>query len=257
MAANALLTTAATSAASSLKASNGHQARLSVIVPVRNEAEDIEEVIGRLKHLCELDVELIVVDGESTDGTPEQLAKAGFHVLSSAQGRGHQFARGCAAASYDNLLLLHADTLLPDGALMLIERSLATGSACWGRFDVQIAGTLNGLGMVAAMINWRSRLTGIATGDQALFMTRTALAAVGGVPAQVLMEDIELSRRLRVLSKPICLRQRVTTSGRRWQRDGLWSTIWLMWTLRWRYWRGASAESIARAYYPSSREKNA
>ncbi|MEO6699035.1 MAG: TIGR04283 family arsenosugar biosynthesis glycosyltransferase, partial [Paraperlucidibaca sp.] len=221
----------------------GHIAGLSIIVPVRNEAAAIDEIIARLEHLHSLGAEIIVVDGESNDGTPERLALAGFHTLSSRKGRGHQLALGSSAASHDNLLLLHADTILPDHALALIERSLATGSACWGRFDVQIAGTLSGLGMVAAMMNWRSRLTGIATGDHALFMTRAALAAAGGVPEQVLMEDIELSRRLRVLSKPICLRQRVTTSGRRWQRDGLWSTIWLMWTLRWRYWRGASADS--------------
>ena len=225
---------------------------LSIIVPVRNEHADITEIIARLEHLRALGAELIIVDGQSHDGTPEQLKAAGFQVLSSRAGRGHQLALGAQAATHDNLLMLHADSVLPHDALTLIKRSLATGSACWGRFDVHIAGTLRGLGMVAAFMNWRSRLTGIATGDQALFMTRAALAAAGGVPEQVLMEDVELSRRLKRLSAPICLRQRVTTSGRRWQRDGLWATIWLMWTLRWRYWRGESAEAIAQAYYPSS-----
>ena len=226
------------------------RAALSIIVPVRNELTDMSAIIARLQHLRELGAEVIIVDGQSHDGTPEQLKAAGFQVLSSRAGRGHQLALGASAATHDHLLFLHADTLLPNDALPLISRSLSNAS--WGRFDVHIAGTLRGLGMVATLMNWRSRLTGIATGDQALFMTRAALAAAGGVPEQVLMEDVELSRRLKRLSAPICLRQRVTTSGRRWQRDGLLATIWLMWTLRWRYWRGASAEVIASRYYPAS-----
>ena len=230
-------------------AESRHAADISIIVPVLNEAELIDELIGRLKHLRELDAEIIIVDGQSTDATTKHLEGAGFTVLRCPQrGRGYQLALGSTLATHDNLLFLHADTVLPSNALSLIEQALATGSACWGRFDVQIAGTMRGLNMVAFMMNWRSRLTGIATGDQAIFMTRAALTAAGGVPEQVIMEDVELSKQLRQLSAPVCLRQRVTTSGRRWQRDGLWPTIWLMWRLRWRYWRGASAETIAQEY---------
>lgn len=222
---------------------------ISIIVPVRNEAELIDELIGRLKHMRELGAEIIIVDGQSTDATVDHLESADFTVLHCPyRGRGYQLAFGSHAATHNNLLFLHADTVLPNDALSLIEQALATGSACWGRFDVQIAGTVRGLNMVAFMMNWRSRLTGIATGDQAMFMTRAALIAAGDVPEQVIMEDIKLSKQLRQLSAPICLRQRVTTSGRRWQRNGLWPTIWLMWRLRWRYWRGASADAIAQEY---------
>ena len=97
-------------------------------------------------------------------------------------------------------------------------------------------------------MNLRSRLSGIATGDQGMFVTRDAFERVGGFPAQPLMEDIELSRRLKRLGRPACLRARVRTSGRRWEQRGVWRTIVLMWRLRWRYWRGESAEAIARAY---------
>ena len=154
---------------------------------------------------------------------------------------------GAAQASGDVLLFLHADTTLPEGADMAVLQAVAAGAA-WGRFDVAIEGRSPMLRWVAWFMNQRSRLTGIATGDQAIFVTRAAFQRLGGFADQPLMEDIELSRRLRALSPPACLRLRVHTSGRRWESRGVWRTIMLMWRLRWRYWRGASPEALARAY---------
>ncbi len=146
------------------------------------------------------------------------------------------------------LLFLHADTVLPEHADRLIVQRLANGGRVWGRFDVRIAGRPFMLRVVAAMMNLRSRLTGIATGDQGIFVTREAFLGVGGYPEQPLMEDIELSRCLRSLGPPLCLRERVTTSGRRWEAHGVWRTIFLMWRLRLRYWLGAGAETLSREY---------
>jgi rSAM/selenodomain-associated transferase 2 len=156
---------------------------------------------------------------------------------------------GAAAARGEVLLFLHADTRLPDDAPAHLATALAGGDRPWGRFDVHIEGHSRWLPVVGTMMNLRSRLTGIATGDQALFFRRETFDAVGGFPDQPLMEDIEICRRLRQAGqRPAALRARVKTSGRRWDQRGAWRTIVLMWRLRWRYWRGESAESIARAY---------
>lgn len=152
-----------------------------------------------------------------------------------------------AAARGGSLLFLHVDTRLPDGADSLIAQALRTRP--WGRFDVQIEGRHPMLRMVAAMMNLRSRITGIATGDQAMFMSRAAFEQAGGFPAQPLMEDIELSTRLRRIGRPACLAACVVTSGRRWERDGAWRTILLMWRLRFAYWRGAPPADLHRRYY--------
>ena len=158
-----------------------------------------------------------------------------------------------AAAEFDvfhQRLCGEAAQLFKQGALHkdgLVLQALA-GGACWGRFDVQIDGRPAMLRVVAALMNLRSRATGIATGDQAIFSTRAAFSQVGGFPVQPLMEDIELSRRLRRIAPPACLRARVLTSGRRWEQRGVWRTIVLMWRLRWRYWRGESAARLAEAY---------
>ncbi len=154
---------------------------------------------------------------------------------------------GAAAARSDVLLFLHADTRLPPLADVQVLQALATG-ACWGRFDVRIEGRPRMLRVVSTLMNLRSRWSGIATGDQAIFVTRSALDRVGGFPVQPLMEDIEISRRLKRLSAPACLRARVHTSGRRWEQHGVWRTIVLMWRLRWRYWRGESPARLAEAY---------
>ena len=154
---------------------------------------------------------------------------------------------GACAAAGDALLFLHADTTLPPDALALVAAALA--QRAWGRFDVRIAGRSRWLPVVAALMNTRSRLTGIATGDQALFMRREVFDAVGRFPDQALLEDVEISKRLRRdAGAPACLRAKVVTSGRRWDERGAWRTIMLMWRLRWLYWRGVSADRLAAAY---------
>jgi rSAM/selenodomain-associated transferase 2 len=220
---------------------------LSVVMPVLDEAAGIEATLRALAPLRMLGAEVIVVDGGSRDATVALAAPCADHVLLSPCGRARQMNAGAAQARGDVLLFLHADTLLPDGAEAQIRQALQRGAA-WGRFDVRIGGRSGMLRVVAACMNARSRWTGIATGDQALFVRREVFERIGGFPDQPLMEDIELSRRLRGIGRPACLRARVTTSGRRWETRGVWRTIVLMWRLRWRYWRGESPQSLARAY---------
>ena len=222
--------------------------RLSIVVPVLNEAETI---VGQLEALAPLrarGAEVIVVDGCSRDGTPA-LARAGAdRVLAAERGRASQMNAGAEAAGGGVLLFLHADTRLPAGADGLIGEALASGEHVWGRFDVRIEGRHRLLGLVAALMNRRSRLTGIATGDQAIFVRRDAFEAAGGYPDIPLMEDIVLSRRLKRLSRPICLAARVTTSGRRWERNGVLRTILTMWRLRLSFALGADPRALALAY---------
>ncbi|MBK7509678.1 MAG: TIGR04283 family arsenosugar biosynthesis glycosyltransferase [Comamonadaceae bacterium] len=223
---------------------------LAIVMPVLNEAAGIEAALRALAPLRARGARVVVADGGSADDT---LARArrfgGVEVIEAARGRAAQMNAGAQAASGARVLLfLHADTTLPPDADRLIEQALAGGRHVWGRFDVRIAGRPRMLRVVAACMNARSRWSGIATGDQALFMTRAAFDAIGGFPEQPLMEDIEMSKRLRTLSRPACLRERVITSGRRWESRGVWATIVLMWRLRWAYWRGASPQALARRY---------
>ena len=221
--------------------------KLSIVLPVLNEAAGITATLRALSPLRARGHEVIVVDGGSADATLALAAAGADRVVQGPRGRARQMNAGAAIARGDVLLFLHADTVLPDAADAAIQQAVAAG-ACWGRFDVRISGGEALFPLIAGLMNLRSRLSGIATGDQALFVQRTLFAQLGGYADQPLMEDIELSRRLRALSPPACLRQRVQTSGRRWQQRGVWRTVWLMWSLRWRYWRGASPEALARAY---------
>jgi rSAM/selenodomain-associated transferase 2/rSAM/selenodomain-associated transferase 1 len=224
-------------------------ARLSVIVPALDEAENIAATLQPLQVLRAHGHEVIVVDGGSVDGTPGVAARGADAVLHTRAGRAVQLNAGARAARGDVLLFLHADTLLvPEAALAMLAH-LAKGPKAWGRFDVRIAGTSPWLPIIAACMNLRSRLTGIATGDQAIFVRRDAFAAAGGFPDIALMEDIALSRRLkRRAGRPICCRARVVTSGRRWQRHGVLATIVRMWRLRYAYWRGADPAVLAARY---------
>ena len=220
---------------------------VSIVVPMRNEIGAIEGLLSHLGGWRALGCEVVIVDGQSSDGSAEAARAAGFGVIDSAPGRARQMNEGARAALGSMLLFLHADTTLPPNALDEIARVRGDGIG-WGRFDVRIAGKPFMLRLVAAMINVRSRLTGIATGDQAIFVARDLFKAVGGFPDQPLMEDIEISHRLRAHARPACLSARVTTSGRRWESRGVWRTILLMWRLRRAYWRGVPAEVLAQAY---------
>lgn len=221
-------------------------------MPVRNEAAGLPAVLDALQPLLLRGAELILVDGGSTDATlalARDFGRTGWvTVLTASAGRAHQMNVGADHAQGEVLLFLHADTLLPVEADALIAQALTDGAVVWGRFDVQISGRSRWLPVIATLMNGRSRATGIATGDQAMFMTRAAFNRVGGFPAQALMEDIEMSRRLRCLSPPACLRARVRTSGRRWDSRGVWRTIGLMWALRLAYWLGASPTRLAAWY---------
>lgn len=221
---------------------------LALIVPVLNESAALPALLEQLEPLRSASVEIIVVDGGSSDDTATLARQRGFRVIDAPTGRARQMNAGAAASRAGTLLFLHADTMLPSGADRLITAALTSQPRPWGRFDVRIIGRSRMLRVVAALMNARSALTGIATGDQGLFMTRAAYNAVGGFPDQALMEDIEISRRLRRLSPPIRIRTPVLTSGRRWETRGVWRTIILMWRLRWAYWRGAPTDRLARLY---------
>lgn len=222
--------------------------KLSIIVPVLNEAQGLPSLLEQLLPLVRAGVEVIIVDGGSEDDSALLAERAGFSVVHAARGRARQMNAGAAVAAGEVLLFLHADTLLPECAARLVENALAGDRFVWGHFNVRITGHAFMLRVVSGLMNLRSRWSGIATGDQALFVTRAAFETVGGFPDQPLMEDIELSRRLLNLSRPACIARRVTTSGRRWETRGVWRTIFLMWRLRWAYWRGSPASELAEAY---------
>jgi len=221
--------------------------RLSIVMPVLDEAAGIVAALQALAPLRAQGHEVIVVDGGSRDGTPALAAPWVDRVVAGPRGRARQMNAGAALASGDVLLFLHADTVLPAAAASSLRAAMEAG-ALWGRFDVRIAGASVWFPVIAALMNGRSRLTRIATGDQALFVQATLFHRLGGYADQPLMEDVELSRRLRDVAAPACLKERVLTSGRRWETRGVWRTIFLMWRLRWAYWRGASPEVLARAY---------
>ena len=219
--------------------------KVSVIVPVLNEAQEIGACLQALAPLRRLGHEVIVADAGSADGTARLAAPLCDRVVSSARGRALQMNAGARYATGDALLFLHVDTALPPDADLLITESLQ--KRMWGRFDVEIEGRHRLLKVVGWAMNLRSRLTGIATGDQAIFVRREAFA---GFPEIALMEDIAFSREMKRRGAPACLRERVRTSGRRWESRGVLRTIVLMWRLRLLYFLGARPERLARLYEP-------
>jgi rSAM/selenodomain-associated transferase 2 len=221
--------------------------KLSIIMPVLDEAAGIGAALKALAPYRARGAELIVVEGGSTDDTADKARALADRVLRSPRGRAAQMNGGAAVAAGDMLLFLHADTRLPDNADRLIREGLARSGRVWGRFDVGFDSG-GALRLVARMMNLRSRLTGICTGDQALFMTRAVFDGVGGFPEIALMEDVALTARLKRLSRPLSLRACVTTSGRRWRQHGVWRTILLMWRLRVGFFFGADPKSLARHY---------
>jgi rSAM/selenodomain-associated transferase 2 len=221
---------------------------LSIIIPVLDEADGIVAALQALAFCRERGAEVIVVDGGSRDRTAALAATLADRVIVAPRGRAVQMNAGAAIARGDVLMFLHADTRLPAFADALVLDGLRASSWTWGRFDVTIEGRHPVLKMVAGVMNLRSQLTGIATGDQAMFVSRTAFEAVGGFPDQPLMEDIALSKRLKRLGRPLCLAARVTTSGRRWETHGVIRTVLLMWRLRLAYFFGAEPAALARRY---------
>ena len=222
--------------------------KLSIIMPVLNEGESIAAALDVLADLRARGTEVIVVDGGSRDATVQRARPRADRVVLASRGRALQMNAGAEQASGDVLLFLHADTRVPADADHVMLKGLERSGRVWGRFDVKIDGRSPVLLVVAWFMNLRSRLTGIATGDQATFVRRSAFQAVGGFPAIALMEDIALCKQLKRVSRPLCLRERVITSGRRWEKKGVLSTIILMWHLRLAYFFGADPKELARQY---------
>lgn len=222
--------------------------KLSIIVPILNESTQLPELLEHLLPYKRVGCELIFVDGGSADQSPEQAEALGFKVIRSEKGRAMQMNTGAKSAKGDVLLFLHADTRLPENAHQIIKRALDHENAQWGRFNVIITGQAFMFKVIAWFMNHRSRLSSIVTGDQTIFIRKGFFEKVGGFPIQALMEDIEFSKRLKKLSKPVSLQDKVITSGRRWQQKGIWRTIILMWSLRYSYWRGVSADELIAKY---------
>ncbi|MGB4073241.1 TIGR04283 family arsenosugar biosynthesis glycosyltransferase [Pseudomonas sp.] len=221
--------------------------RLSVIIPARNEAQALPWLLADLAALRADGAELILVDGGSSDATCALAASRVDQLLSGSAGRAVQMNQGAAAASGEYLWFVHADTRVSAESLrslldVLNERPV------WGRFDVRLAGAGLALRVIGAMINLRSRLTGIASGDQGIFVRRECFEALGGYAAIPLMEDLQLCRRLKRQVRPRCLRPPLSTSSRRWEQQGVIRTVLLMWRLRLAYYWGVSPERLASQY---------
>ncbi len=225
---------------------------LRIVVPVFGEGQPLGPRLQALRPLRDRGAELVVVDGGSTDETWAVAAAHADRLLAAPRGRGSQMNAGAAGSGAEVLLFLHADTALPPAADGLIRRALEAGRQ-WGRFDLRIDGRHPALRPAEHLINLRSRLTGIATGDQAIFIRRKTFERIGGFADLPLMEDIELSTRLRRIGRPACIRAPVVTSGRRWAANGVLRTVFLMWGLRVRYFFGADPQALADRYGYSRR----
>lgn len=221
---------------------------LSIVIPTLDEAEGIAATIAALQPLRARGCEVIVADGGSGDGTAELARPLADTVVAAPRGRARQQNAGAAAATGDVLLFLHADTRLPAAADRLVLDGLGRTGRGWGRFDVRLTGRHPLLRVIERMMGIRSRLTGIATGDQAIFVRRDWFRDVGGFPGIPLMEDVALSGTLKRRGRPLCLRAAVVTSSRRWESRGVWRTMLLMWGLRLAYALGADPVALAERY---------
>lgn len=223
---------------------------LSIVLPVLDEAEHLPRLLEQLAPARERGAEVVVVDGGSRDRSVALAEAAGVRVIRACRGRARQLQAGVDASSGEAIWLLHADSDIDPFSDQHIVWALANTGRLWGRFSVRLTGRSPLLRLVGQAMNVRSRLTGIATGDQGIFVLRDALERIGGIPRQPLMEDVELSIRLRRICPPICLPKRITTSARRWESRGVLRTIALMWSLRLAYWRGVDPSILAERYAP-------
>lgn len=223
--------------------------RCSIIIPVLNEAKGIAAFLGHLQELRQAGHEVIVVDGGSADATVALARPGADRLVETSAGRARQMNAGAKVANGDVLVFLHADTFLPGTAMQDITQSLAMTRKVWGRFAVRLSGRHPLFRVIEWMMNRRSCITGIATGDQAMFIRREVFALSGCFDDIPLMEDIAMSKKLKTYSWPACLHTRVYTSSRRWEQQGIVRTVFLMWSLRLRYWMGASPHTLVRDYY--------
>lgn len=222
--------------------------KISVIIPVQNEAKNIGRLLQELQSCRDRGHELIVVDGGSADETILIARPWVDNLLETGAGRATQMNAGASKANGEILWFLHADSQVPENADKLIVNAVTNGSSIWGRFDVRLSGRNPSLRMVEAMMNLRSRLTGIATGDQAIFISKDLFEKAGGFPDQCLMEDIEISKKLKKYQSPVTLRETLITSSRRWEEKGILKTVLLMWTLRAAYFFGVPVEKLCLRY---------
>lgn len=220
---------------------------LSVVIPVRNEAQALPCLLDDLAGLRAAGAELIVVDAGSSDGTCELAQGRVDQLLSTEPGRALQMNAGAAAARGEYLWFVHADTRISSESLSSLQAALGA-RPLWGRFDVRLSGSGLALWVIGWMISLRSRISGIASGDQGIFVLRERFSALGGYASIPLMEDLQLCRRLKALARPCCLRPPLLTSSRRWEQHGIWRTVLLMWCLRVAYYCGASPEKLSRQY---------
>jgi len=223
--------------------------KISIIIPVLNEASVIAQTLIALQPLREAGHEVIVVDGGSHDDTMTLSKPYADKVIQGSHGRSRQMNGGAKLASYEILLFLHADTFLPDYTDQIIIEGINGRGKSWGHFDVRLSGKHPLLRVIEFLMNWRSQLSGIATGDQAIFVKRDLFETIGGFPEIDLMEDIALCKVLKRFGRPLCLHQAVLTSSRRWEEKGLIRTVFLMWLLRLAYFFKASPNQLARLYY--------
>jgi rSAM/selenodomain-associated transferase 2 len=221
---------------------------VSVVIPTLNESRCLRSTLAPLQPLRESGHEVLVVDGGSDDQTRKLASKLADGVLDSRRGRALQMNTGARAARGTILLFLHADTLVSHEALRTLVEDFPGSRRAWGHFEVRLSGGQPMLRIVETMMNLRSRLSGIATGDHGIFVRREAFEEIGGFPEIPLMEDIAISRRLKRVSRPCCPRVRIVTSSRRWEANGIWKTILLMWRLRLAYALGADPADLARSY---------
>jgi len=226
--------------------------KISIIIPVLNEESALRAHLPLLQQYRHAGHELIVIDGGSSDASVSVASGLADKVLESSPGRGVQMNAGAVQATGPILLFLHVDTLLPEHAARVVKESLANSDRVWGRFDLKLSGGSSVFRLIEKMINMRSRYTGMATGDQGIFVLRSTFEQAGAYPEIPLMEDLALSSKLKKFSRPVCLRQRVISSSRRWEQHGIAHTVLLMWILRLQFFLGVSPHFLYRKYYKKS-----
>lgn len=222
---------------------------ISVIVPVLNEAQSIEGTLAQWQARRGADIELIVVDGGSTDESVKYASSLADKVLVTEAGRARQMNYGAKNANGHCLLFLHADTMMPSQAYQAFLQVSKRSKNHWGFFLVTLNNSSRVFRVIETLMNWRSRITAVATGDQCIFVSRSLFENLDGYQDILLMEDVEITKRLRTISKPIIVSERVSTSTRRWEHNGVLSTVLKMWRLRLAYFFGASPEKLHRQYY--------
>ncbi|MDQ6954421.1 MAG: TIGR04283 family arsenosugar biosynthesis glycosyltransferase [Mariprofundaceae bacterium] len=220
---------------------------LTVIVPVFNEAISLAQNMAQLKALLK-HCSIMFCDGESDDETCFLLKQSGLLYCCSLRGRALQMNAGAKLCQSDILLFMHADTVINGSHIQAVKEAMQDRAIVGGRFDVHLSGKRKAFRVIEYMINLRSRLTGVSTGDQCQFVRRSVFEAMGGFSDQPLMEDVAFSKQLKRYGKVTCLRHKVSTSSRRWEKYGIVKTVILMWKLRFLYWLGMSPERLARMY---------